>query len=599
MGRARQLGPYEITGLLGEGGMAVVYVARHPRLATECAIKMVTAGSAAARRRLAREARAQRRLSHPNVLPILDVLELSGRTALVLPRVEGPTLARLLGARRPSEAEAADLFRQIAAGVAAIHGSGLVHRDLKPSNILLDPAGERVRALVADFGLARSLSTESDESRITRTGAVVGTPAYMAPEQRISGAVDPRADLWALGAIGYEIVSGQRWSQGGDLGAAPAPWRSLLGRLLETDPDRRPADAAALAADLPPGDAGLPLLEACRALRPEPGPLSVVEPETWDFEDQGVPMVGLPEERGTFVGRDAELVELGGLLADGARVVTLVGLGGVGKTRLAVRYAAIFGSDWSGVWFVDLAGVRAPEEVVGRVASALDVPMDEAEPVASVGRAMALRGRMLLVLDGAEAVSGPVARLLEVWLARAPELSALATSLQRLDAPGERACAVGPLPLEDAREMLLDRADARTPRWGTDAGEREAVSLLASAAGGLPLAIEIVAASADRLAPAELLSRVDQLPGFDAALAAALERSWRLLPDPERSALTQLAAIEGPFALDAAEQLEIDDGWVLDALGSLLDRGLVTRAGEGRFEILPLVRSFARSFGAR
>jgi WD40 repeat protein/tRNA A-37 threonylcarbamoyl transferase component Bud32 len=216
------LDEYEILGEVGRGGMGVVYKARHRGLGRVVALKVLRSEAAADLARFRREAQAVARLQHPNVVQLFEVREVDGRPLLALEFVAGGTLAeRVKGEPQPPR-RAAALVRTLARAIAAAHDRGLVHRDLKPSNVLLaegdntrDPSSAPAadRALgslvpkITDFGLAKRLDEDAGQ---TQTGAIVGTPSYMAPEQAAAGGpVGPAADIHALGAILYELITGR------------------------------------------------------------------------------------------------------------------------------------------------------------------------------------------------------------------------------------------------------------------------------------------------------------------------------------------------------------------------------------------------------
>jgi serine/threonine-protein kinase len=209
---------YRVEGVLGQGGMAVVYLVRHAQLGTTHALKVLTLSSPSIRERLLQEGRVQASLQHPNIVSVTDVIDVAGAPGLVMEHVNGASLDRLLETNRLSFEQVDILARDILAAVAFAHRQGLIHRDLKPANVLLAIRGTTLVPKITDFGLAKVLAAENGRSSNTRTGATMGTPHYMAPEQiRDAKNVGPEADVFALGAILYELLTGQRAFDGNDL----------------------------------------------------------------------------------------------------------------------------------------------------------------------------------------------------------------------------------------------------------------------------------------------------------------------------------------------------------------------------------------------
>ncbi|MEE2904068.1 MAG: protein kinase [Myxococcota bacterium] len=201
---------YRIEGSVGEGGMAIVYRARHRELGSVHAIKQVKVLSEIVKQRLIQEGRLQSSFTHPNVLSVTDLVTIEDTPALVMEYVDGPALSAFLFEVRPTIEQADYLCRRIIKGVAAAHNHGLIHRDLKPGNILLAVTDDAIIPKIADFGLAKALENPSPGQPLTQEGSAMGTPAYMAPEQiQDASMVDARADIFSLGAILYEIVTGQ------------------------------------------------------------------------------------------------------------------------------------------------------------------------------------------------------------------------------------------------------------------------------------------------------------------------------------------------------------------------------------------------------
>lgn len=213
-----RIGRFRVERFLGAGGIAEVYQVRHELLDTSHALKLLPIARRGLAKRLIQEGRIQAQLQHPNVVSVTDVVEERGQIGLVMEYVEGTSLEELLreGGAMDFD-EAMDLFGQILSGVAAAHMAGVLHRDLKPSNVLLAADGDAVVAKVADFGIAK-LASEEATLKATQGGTPMGTPGYMAPEQITDSAIaDQRSDVFALGAILYEMLSGQRAFRGGNL----------------------------------------------------------------------------------------------------------------------------------------------------------------------------------------------------------------------------------------------------------------------------------------------------------------------------------------------------------------------------------------------
>ena len=245
---------YRVVRVVGQGGMAVVYEVVHTRLGTCHALKVLRRASPSLEARLLSEGRVQASLRHPQVVPVTDVIDVGETLGLVMDLVRGVSLATLLAQERLGLDAIDGLALDVLSGVGAAHAAGVVHRDLKPSNILVEVDGDRVRAKVADFGLVHVLDGSRPE--------IAGTPSYMAPEQVMGARVDTRADVFALGAILYELVAGTRaFPEGarpsGRMGSGRAPtlppervvplrMKHAVEAALQVDPSARPVDAAAL-----------------------------------------------------------------------------------------------------------------------------------------------------------------------------------------------------------------------------------------------------------------------------------------------------------------------------------------------------------------
>ena len=212
-------GRYVVETLIGEGGMAAVYRVRHLHLDTLHALKVLTMTSGSVRRRLMQEGRVQAALRHPNIVAVTDVVAVDGAPGLVLEYVRGPSLEQWAHERRFTIPQIDDLAVGILDGVLAAHSLDLIHRDLKPANVMLGITSETLVPKVADFGLVKLIAGDKPAGMSkTRTGTTMGTPAYMAPEQcHDAKGVDHRADLWSVGVILYELVTGRECFQANSL----------------------------------------------------------------------------------------------------------------------------------------------------------------------------------------------------------------------------------------------------------------------------------------------------------------------------------------------------------------------------------------------
>jgi predicted ATPase/DNA-binding winged helix-turn-helix (wHTH) protein len=310
--------------------------------------------------------------------------------------------------------------------------------------------------------------------------------------------------------------------------------------------------------------------------------------------DVAAPQPHLPAERDRWIGREADLERLAGAFDGGARLVTVTGIGGAGKTRLALRYGWTHRAAFPGEpWFVDLADARDAPAVSAAARRGLET--------SDIIRALASKGRCLVVLDNFEQVVACAPETVGAWLDRAPEACFLVTSREPLGIPGETVLSLGPLDPDDALLLFRDRASAAGGQSVDDADVRSLVALL----DGIPLAIELAAARARSMRPDQMVERMGERfelltksrgrPDRQATLRATLDWSWDLLSRHEQAALMQLSVFEGGFTLAAAEavlDLGPDAPPCADVVESLVDKSLVTPM-DGRFGFLVTVRDYA------
>lgn len=201
-------GRYVVQSVLGEGSMAEVYKVSHVQLGTLHALKVLKLEHESIRERMMREGQFQAKLRHKNIVSVSDVVPVNDNAGLVMEYIDGGSLAELLAGHRLTSEQVDVLARGLLDGVEAAHDAGYIHRDLKPANILLAREGKELVPKITDFGLAKALDASNT---LTKSGVMMGTPAYMAPEQiQDAKHVDQRADIFSVGAILYHLVAGRR-----------------------------------------------------------------------------------------------------------------------------------------------------------------------------------------------------------------------------------------------------------------------------------------------------------------------------------------------------------------------------------------------------
>ena len=317
----------------------------------------------------------------------------------------------------------------------------------------------------------------------------------------------------------------------------------------------------------------------------------------------------LPAEGDTFIGRTEALVDLSRRIQSGARLVSVLGVGGSGKTRVVLRYGRSWLGEFpGGVWFCDLASARSADDIAGAVAQGLDVPLGSDDPVVQIGNAIAARGSCLVILDNFEQVARFAGQTLGHWLSRADRARFVVTTREVLGLTGEVVLPLPPLLPADGATLFVKRAEAAKPDFRPSPEEEAAIAPLVALLDGLPLAIELAAARVRVMSPRVLLSRMSERFKLLASkggrldrqstLHAAFDWSWDLLPAPEKAALAQLSVFEGGFALEAAEAVidlsAWDDApWIVDAVQALVDKSFVRSRSDGRLDLLVSVQAYA------
>lgn len=652
---------YRVDLLLGTGGMGAVYRAEQVLLGRPVALKVLRrlGRDRDLEERFRREAMAVARLKHRNIVTCYDfgVADEVG-AYLVLEYVEGHSLREELE-RRPRLAveQAVDIALQVGLALDEAHSKGVVHRDLKPENIFLERTPDTVTVKVLDFGIAKIIeSSRTPSERITSDDFVVGTPAYMSPEQCEGSELDGRSDIYSLGCVLYEMLTGRPPFVGAtstlvfarhqsEPPLAPRSVRPDLAesvervilRALEKSPSHRYRSGTEFAVELqvalamPLGDistaAASPLVTPAPLRRtplPERSPYQVSYP-TPRTPGPGSDS-GLPPFHTRFVGRDSVLAEVIEQLTR-SRLVTLTGIGGIGKTRLAVEAAARVSDNFTdGVAVVAIEQLTSRDLVTERVAAALGVREQTGRSLAeSLARSIG-SGRLLVVLDNCEHLAAECAALVRVLLDACPRLQVLATSQVVLGLSGESVYRVPPMQMpagkrrgaldsvreSEAGRLFLDRVRVARPDFELTRANAVTIAEIVRRLDGIPLAIELAAARARLLSVEEICHRLDErfhlLAGAGASvrsrhpsLEATMEWSFGLLPDEERVLARRLGVFLGGFSAEMASAVTAGDG--LSAAGidvlieRLVDKSLVVSepadGGPPRYHMLDTIREFS------
>ncbi|QTJ68598.1 protein kinase [Rhodococcus sp. ZPP] len=641
---------------IGRGGFGVVYRCLQPSLDRTVAVKILEGDlDGENQARFFREQRAMGRLTgHPNIVTALHVgVTGTGRPYIVMPYHPQDSLdARI---RRGGPLPLEDALRvgvKIAAAVESAHRVGILHRDVKPANILLTDYDEPA---LTDFGIAHV----SGGFR-TATGTVTGSPAFTAPEVLSGEPPSPSSDVYSLGATVFCAITGhaaferrsgeQVVAQFLRITTQPVPdlreqgipdeVSEVIERAMSADPQARPASAAGFGDQLRriqrdhgfpvdemalPGDAGTTRRDGDPvSARPHPAdttPARRISSMTAVRASVGDPPLGLT----SFVGRRKELTEAKSMLS-ASRLVTLTGIGGVGKTRLALRVAADVRKGFAdGVRWVELGELQDGSLVVGMVATALGVRDRSARRLDDVVADFLAPQHLLLVLDNCEHVVDAVAALTEQLLHTCPELRVLTTSREALAVGGEAVLRVPPLtvpdpertptlrglPTYDAVTLFVDRACAAVPGFELTEANRGAVSLICRQLDGLPLSIELAAARLRAMAPEQILERLTDrytlltrgnrgAPTRQQTLRLSIDWSHDLCTPQEQQLWARLSVFAGSFELDAAEEIcatDLAEGDLLDVVTSLVDKSILIREDAGavvRFRMLETLRDYGR-----
>lgn len=655
-------GRYRLLAQIGQGGIGTVWRTHDERTGATLAVKIVPTvdhhGLPSPNKvgRFLREARAMAQLKSPYVVQVFDHgschVDDDEVVYLTMELMVGESLRDHL--KRVGKLDPAATMRvmsHVGRAVALAHGRGIVHRDLKPANIFLAESNEvdaEPVSKVLDFGMAKSLAVPlaSVDQVHTELGRPLGTPYYMSPEQaRGQQSVDHRTDLWAMGVIAYECLLGKRPFQGkslakvfADIAAGPIPVPSERGDVpggfdawfrnaVARDVQQRFQSAKLLIEEL------REVLVAPSSLsRSHSGLTSTIS----DLHLTGTAMTLMGDrtlrrapvgEHGTsFLSRPLLLEAIDTALKNHARVVTLTGARGCGRTRVIHEWTRSAENRFpGGVWRCAFDHATDADQMWLRLCATLGVRVSEHSAPLRLGRALGALGRVLVIFERPDRVRKHLAAVLARLLTLAPHAVFVVSTTKALEVATERVIPVPDLaapPYGDAGglqalktypavELLIRRAMAFDRRFLGRLDDPEALGMVARKAGGHPLAIELIAARAGTRPLGELASSLSQALLHEGGThiihpdtVARNVAAWAIadLPAELVSTLVQCAVFQGDFTLAAAESV-VDLTHlpqappVVDLVRRLAREGLLRVAsslsGEPRFDMHPLVHDVA------
>ncbi len=619
---------------IGRGGFGIVFRCQQGALDRTVAVKVLTAELDEERERFLREQRAMGRLTgHPNIVGVLQVGETaSGYPYLVMQyHRQGSLQARIQRLGRLPLGEVLRVGVKMVGALHTAHQLEIVHRDVKPANILLTDFGQPA---LCDFGIAHIAGGFKTES-----GTFAGSPSFTAPETLSGDAPTAASDVYGLGATlfaaltghgAYERKSGEQLVAQflrvttdplPDLRAGDVPddIATVIENAMAREPQERPS-VALLGEELR-------RVQASHGLAEDEVPLRSEHLASRAASGAAPRHAGnLPVELTSFVGRQAELAEVKTLLAT-SRLVTVTGIGGVGKTRLALRAAAEMRADVpEGVWLVELGELRDPTLVANAVVGALGLRDESGRALREVLIDSLGSRQVMLVLDNCEQSINETAKLADALLRACPALQILATSRERLGIAGEALVNVSPLALPDAdreptlRELLgydamalfAERAAAAVAGFALTQDNKVAAARICAQVDGLPLAIELAAARLRAMSLEQILERLTdrfglltrgsrQGPTRQQAISYCVDWSYDLCTAAERRLWARLSVFAGSFDLEAAEDVgdgDVAPDNVVDLLTSLVDKSILVRVetnGQVRFRLLETLRDYGLS----
>ncbi len=637
---------YSETDVIGIGGMGTVYRGTDPtadgRLVAIKYLKPeIVQSNPAIVDRFRREGEALRDLNHPNIVQMLDAGMCDDHHYIVMEFVPGGSLRDLLDDERKLTVQRVlYIALDLADALTRAHRLNILHRDIKPANVLLAADGT---PRLTDFGVARTQA-----SHLTADGQIVGTMAYISPESLTGGPIDERHDIWAFGVMLFEMLAGHRPFRSEHVGALvneitqqpipdleqirpdiPVSLVDLVYRMLDRNLETRIRSARLVGAELERiiysgGSDNTPVGLMAREVGGDRFRTTTTSQRVLDTPNptlnetaanEPVGLVNVPTQATQFVGREREVEDIRGqLLSNDVRLLTLVGPGGVGKTRIALAVAeAVQDAFPDGVFFVPLASVERSEMVPMKIAEAIgfqfsgsDDPMAEMMAFIRDKNALIITDNMEHLVSGAD----ELARNME----RAPYFKVLATSRERLRLRGEYVYEVDGMIIPPstvktpddlleypAARLFMSSAERVAPGFELDAETAPHVTRVIQLVQGIPLGVELAAGWLEMLPVDEIATEIENsldfletdmrdIPERHRSIRAVFDYSWNLMTEDERNTFMKLSVFRGGFERAAAQKVTEAS---LRALTSLVNKSLLSRSADGRYHVAKLLRQYA------
>lgn len=627
---------YELGDAIGQGGMGTVYRGRDSSTGQAVAIKALSTSGVAedyqeALTRFIREGEVLRQLNHPNIVDVLATVDEQGQQYIVMELVSGGVLADVLLHGQLSVERIVSIALELSDALARAHHLNIIHRDIKPANVLLANDGT---PRLSDFGIAHI----TGQRRVTETGNIVGTLSYISPELLRSYPPSPASDIWAFGVMLFEMLTGIRpFDQANPVATihtivaahppdleklrpdTPVALVDLVYRMLQKNPDMRIPSMRLVGAELEAIKQGRPSTMAFVTQRPPTAPIVPDDP-TASFHTADTVARShkrnhtLPHQSTPFVGREQEVKELVTMLRrDEISIATIMGPGGMGKTRLSLQVAESLADDYEhGVHFVPLAALTSPEQIVTAIAEVLRVNFSGGQSPREQLLEYLSNKVLLLVLDNFEHVVDG-AELVAEMVQRAPTLKVLVTSRTKLNLRGENTYSIAGMVLprtgvalqeaahEPSLQLFLQSARRSKPGFELTDQNLPWVVRICESVQGMPLAIELAAAWVEMLDVNEISDEIDQsldfleselrdMPDRHRSIRSVFDYSWELMSEDERQSFVQLSIFRGGFHRDAAQQVI---GVSLRGLQALVNKSLIHRDAHGRYTVHEVLRQYA------